>query len=123
MDGGKLLWKRSPLLLLVSLFLLYLGFSFWGFELALLVKMILNFRFSRPPPPCFLMCYHHVVLWTKPRTSCRLDEYSYFFQAQPVLVSSKRQHELGWPCINLGPEFCIHILTPRKFILLRLSTL
>lgn len=53
MDGGKLLWKRSPLLLLVSLFLLYLGFSFWGFELALLVKMILNFRFSRPPPTLF----------------------------------------------------------------------
>lgn len=77
MDGRKHLRKRSPLLLLVLLFLLYLGFSVWGFELALLVKMTLNFRFSCPPP-CFHMCYHHVVLWTKPRTSCRLDEYSYF---------------------------------------------
>lgn len=51
MDGRKHLRKRSPLLLLVLMFLLYLGFSFWGFELALLVKMTLNFQLSCPPPP------------------------------------------------------------------------
>lgn len=48
MDGRKRLEKRSPLLLLVLLFLLYLGFRFLGFGLALLVKMPLNLGLSCP---------------------------------------------------------------------------
>lgn len=73
MDGRKHLEKRSPLLLLVLLFLLYLGFRFLGFELALLVKMTLNLWFACPLP-CSCV-YYYAVLWTNARTLCRLHEY------------------------------------------------